>query len=128
MATEFVERKRWLFLGLPFTFTKYIIKENVLTIDSSFFKKVENDCYMYKIQDVELNASLMERVFGLGTVICYTGDTTHPKLLLVHIRNARAVKDFILEASETARLKRRTINTVDIGVGDMDLDGDGLPD
>lgn len=128
MATEFVERKRWLFLGLPFTFTKYIIKENVLTIDSGFFKKVENDCYMYKIQDVGLNASLMERVFGLGTVICYTGDTTHPKLLLVHIRNARAVKDFILEASETARLKRRTINTVDIGVGDMDLDGDGLPD
>ena len=128
MATEFVERKRWLFLGLPFTFTKYIIKENVLTIDSGFFKKVENDCYMYKIQDVELNASLMERVFGLGTVICYTGDTTHPKLLLVHIRNARAVKDLILEASETARLKRRTINTVDIGVGDMDLDGDGLPD
>ena len=128
MATEFVERKRWLFLGLPFTFTKYIIKENVLTIDSGFFKKVENDCYMYKIQDVELNASLMERVFGLGTVICYTGDTTRPKLLLVHIRNARAVKDFILEASETARLKRRTINTVDIGVGDMDLDGDGLPD
>lgn len=128
MATEFVERKRWLFLGLPFTFTKYIIKENVLTIDSGFFKKVENDCYMYKIQDVELTASLMERVFGLGTVICYTGDTTHPKLLLVHIRNARAVKDFILEASETARLKRRTINTVDIGVGDMDLDGDGLPD
>ena len=128
MATEFVERKRWLFLGLPFTFTKYIIKENVLTIDSGFFKKVENDCYMYKIQDVELNASLMERVFGRGTVICYTGDTTHPKLLLLHIRNARAVKDFILEASETARLKRRTINTVDIGVGDMDLDGDGLPD
>ena len=128
MATEFVERKRWLFLGLPFTFTKYIIKENVLTIDSGFFKKVENDCYMYKIQDVELNASLMERAFGLGTVICYTGDTTHPKLSLVHIKNARAVKDFILEASETARLKRRTINTVDIGVGDMDSDGDGLPD
>ena len=128
MATEFVERKRWLFLGLPFTFTKYIIKENVLTIDSGFFKKVENDCYMYKIQDVELNASLMERAFGLGTVICYTGDTTHPKLSLVHIKNARAVKDFILEASETARLKRRTINTVDIGGGDMDLDGDGLPD
>ena len=128
MTTEFVERKRWLFLGLPFTFTKYIIKENVLTIDSGFFKKVENDCYMYKIQDVELNASLMERAFGLGTVICYTGDTTHPKLSLVHIKNARAVKDFILEASETARLKRRTINTVDIGVGDMDLDGDGLPD
>ena len=30
---EFVERKRWLFFGLPFTFTKYTIKEDMITID-----------------------------------------------------------------------------------------------
>lgn len=128
MAMEFTERKRLLFFGLPFTFTKYIVKENMITIDSGFFKKVENDCYMYKVQDVQLSRSLPERIFGLGTVVCYTGDTTHPRLLLVHIKNSRTIKDFILEASETARLKRRTINTVDIGVGDVDLDGDGIPD
>ncbi len=124
MATEFVERKRWLFFGLPFTFTKYTIKENTLTIDSGLLKRVENDCYMYKIQDVELVTSLMERIFGLGTVVCYTGDTTHPQLKLIHIKNARAVKDFILEASENARMKRRTINTMDIGVGELDILGD----
>lgn len=124
MAMEFVERKRWLFLGLPFTFTKYIVRENTITIDSGLLKKIENDCYMYKVQDVELITSLMERIFGLGTVVCYTGDTTHPKLELIHIKNARAVKDFILEASETARMKRRTISTLDIGAGEADgLDG-----
>lgn len=122
MAAEFTERKRWLFLGLPFTFTKYIIKENVLTTDSGFFKKVENDCYMYKIQDVELVTSLMERIVGIGTVICYTGDTTHPKLILSHIKNARAVKEFILETSEQARMKRRTLNTLDIGTVPDDID------
>ena len=123
MATEFVEKKRWLFLGMPFTFTKYYIKENTITIDSGLLKKVENDCYMYKVQDVELVTSLMERIFGLGTVVCYTGDTTHPKLILEHIRNAKEIKNYILEASEEARIKRRTLNTLDIGAADL-ADGD----
>ncbi len=122
MATEFAERRRWLFLGLPFTFTKYIIKENILTIESGLLRKTENDCYMYKIQDVELVTSLMERMVGIGTVVCYTGDTTHPQLILSHIKNAKAVKDFILEASEQARMKRRTLNTLDIGAGSEDID------
>ena len=125
MATEFVEKKRWLFFGLPFTFTKYHIKDNTITIDSGLLKKVENDCYMYKVQDVELVNSLAERMFGLGTVVCYTGDTTHPKLMLEHIKNAREIKNFIVEASEQARMKRRTLNTLDIGAAELD-DGDFL--
>lgn len=123
MATEYMEKKRWLFFGLPFTFTKYYIKENTITIDSGLLKKVENDCYMYKVQDVELVTSLMERIFGLGTVVCYTGDTTHPKLILEHIKNAKEIKNYILEASEEARIKRRTLNTLDIGAADL-ADGD----
>ncbi len=121
---EFTERKRLLFFGLPFTFTKYIVKENMITVDSGFFRKVENDCYMYKVQDVEHTASLAERMFGLGTVVCYTGDTTHPKLCLEHIRNSRVVKDFILKESEEARIKRRTVNMLDIGSGEIDSEGD----
>lgn len=116
---EFVERKRWLFLGLPFTFTKYTIKEDMITVDTGLLKTVENDCYMYKVQDVQLTATLMEKMFRLGTVICFTGDTTDPKLELVHIKNARAVKEFILEMSEKARVKRHTVNMLDIGSGDM---------
>ncbi len=126
MITEgqYTERKRWVFLGLPFTFTTYHISENVITIDSGFFRKVENDCYMYKVQDVELVATFGERIAGLGTVICYSGDTTHPRLVLAHIKNARTIKNYILEASENARMKRRTLNTLNIGTEAMDdMDG-----
>ena len=123
MSGEFVEKKRWLFLGLPFTFTKYVIKEDMITVDTGVFTKVENDCYMYKVQDVEHTASIWERMVGLGTIVCYTGDTTHPKLLIEHIRNSKQIKEFILKESEEARLKRRTVNMLDIGSGELgDID------
>ena len=117
---EFKERKRWVFLGLPFTFTKYTVKEDMITISAGLLKTVENDCYMYKVQDVVLTVTLIERLFKLGTIKCHTGDTTNPTLVIEHVRNAKAIKDFILEISEQARLKRRTLNTLDIGTGEMD--------
>ncbi len=117
---EYRERKRLLFFGLPWTFTKYTIREDDVVINSGFLKTYENNCYMYKIQDVELQVSLIERIFGLGTVVCYTGDTTHPRLLLERIKNAKEIKDYILKESEEARRKRRTLNTLDIGSEGID--------
>ena len=117
----FVEKKRWLFLGLPFTFTKYTITEEQITINSGLFTRIENDCYMYKIQDTVLSVSLLQRIFGIATVVCKTSDVTHGQLVLKNIKNANAIKDCIVECSEEQRLKRRTINTLNI---DADVDGD----
>ena len=117
----YVERKRWLFLGLPWTFTKYTIEDSMLTVDTGLLKTVENDCYMYKVQDVRLETSIIEKLFGLGTVICYTGDTTDKEIVLRHIRHSKEIKNYILGKSEEERRKRRTLNTLDIGVsGDID--------
>lgn len=119
---QYVERKRWLFFGLPFTFTKYTINEQVITVDAGLLSTTENDCYLYKVQDVELRTTLMERIFGLGTVACYTGDNTHPQLFLEHIKHAKEIKDYILHTSEEARRKRRTLNTLNIDAADIDAD------
>lgn len=120
----FQERKRWLFLGLPFTFTKYIIREEVLSVDTGFLTTVENDCYMYKVQDVQHSATLFEKIFKLGTVTCITGDKTHPKIEMVHIKHSKAIKNYILKQSEKARIKRRTVNMQNIGANDLDGDID----
>lgn len=103
----YVERKRSKFLGLPLSYTKYVISESKLTITSGFLSITEDDAFMYKIQDVRLTRSFMERIFKLGTITCYTGDTTHPKLVLEHIKRAGTIKDFIMYSSEEARRKRR---------------------
>ncbi|MBO4904418.1 MAG: PH domain-containing protein [Lachnospiraceae bacterium] len=121
----FTERKRWLFFGLPFTFTKYILKDDILTTQSGFFKTVINDCYMYKIVDVQLEKTLMEKMAGLGTVVCYTSDTTDKVLKISHVRHSEQIKNFILEKSEKMRMKRRTLTTLSLN-SDVLEETDGI--
>lgn len=127
-SVMFAERKRLLFFGLPWTFTKYTVTPDLVTVNQGLLNTTEDDCYMYKIQDVKLKTSLMERLFGLATIVCYTGDVTNPELSIIHVRHAKDIKSYLLKASEAARLKRRTINTSDISAHSADLDNDGIPD
>ncbi|WP_167954686.1 PH domain-containing protein [Anaerosporobacter faecicola] len=117
---SFIEKKRTKFLALPICFTTYTINEEKINIKSGFLSITEDDAYMYKIQDVRLKKSLLERIFHIGTVVCFTGDTTHPELVLVHIKHAAEIKDYIMTASEEARRKRRTMHTLDIDVEELD--------
>ena len=119
------EKKRWLLFGLPLTFTKYTLTEEQIIINTGFLNQEENNCYMYKVQDTVLSSSLLQRMAGLGTV-CKTSDVTHPQLVMKNIKNARKIKDFIIENSEDQRMKRRTINTLNISAeaDSSDLDGD----
>ena len=63
----------------------------MLTTDQGLLKTEENDCYMYKVQDEA------------------------EELKLIHIKKSKEVKNYLLKASEAARMKRRTLNTLDIG-------------
>lgn len=120
----YCERKRLLFFGLPWTFTKYTITPSTLTIDEGLLRTEENDCYMYKVQDVKLTTTFMEKIFRMGTITCFTGDVTTPEIKLVHIKKSKEIKNYLLKASEAARIKRRTLHTQDISAGKDDFDLD----
>lgn len=119
---KFVEKKRSLFFGLPLSFTSYRIDEELIYRKEGLLNLKEDDCYLYKIQDVTLTRSLFERMFGLSTIICHTGDTTDPILTLSHIRNGEEIKKYLVKASDDERLKRRTINTLNISAENIDDD------
>ncbi|MBQ4293744.1 MAG: PH domain-containing protein [Lachnospiraceae bacterium] len=123
-VVRFRERKRLAFFGLPWTFTVYTITNSVLRRKQGFFKTVEDDCYLYRIQDVRLTRTLGERMFGTGTVICYSGDPSDPELRLIHVKHSREIKDFILSASEQCRIKRRTVSMqhIDAPLGHDEMD------
>ena len=77
---------------------------------------------MYKIVDVQLEKSLIEKMLGLGTVVCFTSDTTDKVLKISHVRHAEQIKNFILEKSEKMRMKRRTLTTMSLNSDGGDVD------
>ena len=61
-------------------------------------------------------------MLGLGTIHCFTGDVTDPDLKLLHIKHAKEIKEYLLEESEQARLKRRTLNMQNIGAESVEAE------
>ncbi len=126
---KYSERSRWLLFGLPWTFTRYEIRENDFTIIKGFFTVRENDCYMYKISDVEVTSTLLQRMAGLSTIVLYTSDVTDRTIVMKNIKHGKEIKDFLLQASEAARLRRRTVSMQNIGFGAGDIhDVDDMDD
>ena len=118
---RYSERSRWLLFGLPWTFTKYEIRDNDFTIIKGFFTVRENDCYMYKISDVEITSTLLQRMAGLSTITLFTSDVTDRTIVMKNIKHGKEIKDFLLQASEEARIRRRTVSMQNIGFGADDI-------
>ncbi len=126
---KYKERSRWLLFGLPWTFTRYEIRENDIAVITGFFNLRENDCFMYKVSDVEITRSLAQRMAGLSTIVLYTADVTDRTIVMKNIKHGKEIKDYILQASEKARLRRKTVNMQNIGFGADDIhDADGYDD
>ena len=94
------ERQRWAFLGLPFTFTKYIITDRRLVIETGFFVSKESEILHYRILDMNYSRNVLQKMFGLGTIKLYSQDITHPELVIKNIKNSRVFKEKLAELTE----------------------------
>lgn len=117
----YVEKKRTSIFALPLYFTTYTVGEDTINRRKGLLNIVEDDMFLYKVQDVKMKRSLWERIFKLGTVICYTGDVTDKEFHFEHIRNSAEIKEYVMRKAEEERRKRRTLHT-------MDIDVSGVPD
>lgn len=100
------DRKR-TFLGLPWSFTRYRLTEEKLIIDTGFFTRKEDEIRLYRIMDIGLKRSLGERMFGLGTIHCCSGDKTSPEFDIKRIKKSRDVKELLSDLVEKRRMEQR---------------------
>ena len=100
-------RKRLLFFGLPFTFTKYTLTKEKMLIDTGVLNKKQEEVRLYRILDLTLTRSLAQRIFGLGTINCKTSDKALPVLELINIKNSQDIKEQLSDLVEAERVNKR---------------------
>ena len=124
------DRKR--FLGMPLSFTRYRLSDDRLFCEKGFFNIRADEVLLYRVRDLQLNMSLGQRIFGVGTICVVSSDKSVPHLDLKNVKNPREVKELIHKNVEAAKDKRRMRTTEimgDAASGDFhDFDDDGIDD
>ena len=115
------DRKRIIF-GLPWTFTKYMLTDEKLLIESGFLNKNEEEVRLYRIMDVTLRRPLGQRIFGLGTIHCCTADKSTPEFDIKRVKRAREVKEMLSDMIEKERNEKRIYGREYMNSSDMDDD------
>lgn len=116
------ERKR-LWCRLPWTFTKYALSEDRLFITSGLFKTVENEVRLYRVLDLSLSRTLIQKIFHLGTIRVSSSDKSMGNFELVNIPDSARVKEQISELVEENRDKKRVTSREFMG-DDLDIEED----
>lgn len=100
------DRKRIIF-GLPWTFTKYVLTKEKLLIQTGILSTKEEEVRLYRIMDVTLRRSLVQRLFGLGTIHCCSADKSTPEFDIKWIPDSAAVKEKLSDLVEAERMAKR---------------------
>ena len=75
--------KKRTFLGLPLSFTRYYLTDHQLITRVGFLSIKEDEIELYRIVDKRIEQTLLQRLFGCGTVIILSRDEDTPEKHLV---------------------------------------------
>ena len=99
------DRKRYL--GMPLSFTRYMLSEDRLFLSRGFLSIQDDELLLYRIRDISTSRNLFQRLLGVGTVTVLSSDKTNPTLVLKNIRNPVAVKELLHGQVEEMKLRRQ---------------------
>ncbi|MCI8304952.1 MAG: PH domain-containing protein [Lawsonibacter sp.] len=114
-SIEYLWKDRKRHLGLPLSFTRYSLSEDRLFCEVGLFNLKQDEVLLYRVRDLQLNMSLGQRIFGVGTICVVSSDKSIPHLDLKNVKHPREVKELIHKNVEEAKNKRRMRTTELVG-------------
>jgi len=125
MTIQYLWKDRKRFLGLPLSFTRYMMSEDRLFTSVGALNIRDDEVLLYRVRDIDTQRTLWQRLFGVGTVTVMSSDKTMPNVVLKNVKNPVYVKELIHRQVEEMKIRRR------VRIGEImttDTDGDGEPD
>lgn len=119
-SIQYIWKDRKRILGMPITFTRYRLSEDRLFCEKGFLNIKQDEVLLYRVRDLQLNMSLGQRIFGVGTICVVSSDKSVPHMDLVNVKDPRNVKEMIHRSVEEAKDKRR-MRTMEV-MGGEDAD------
>lgn len=121
------DRKRTIF-GLPWSFTKYSLDNQRFYLERGLFNTRYDEVRLYRMTDVVLERTLMQKIFGIGTLRIDSSDKSLGDFSIVNIKDSEKVKELFSQKIEEQRRANRVYTRESIGNQEMDEDQDGYGD
>ena len=99
------DRKRPIF-GLPLSFTKYMLTDEKLIIDTGILSRRQEEIRLYRITDFSVTQKLFQRLFGVGNIHISSSDNTQGEFTIFEIKKEYEVKELLSDMVEKEREKK----------------------
>ncbi|MSS36524.1 PH domain-containing protein [Clostridium porci] len=100
------DRKR-LWCGLPWTFTHYRLENEKLFVKRGFLTVTNDEIRLYRIKDVSVKCTFLQRVFGIGTILVSSSDMSMGNFLNQNVRKPEEVWKLLSDKVEEQRQQKR---------------------
>lgn len=115
------DKKRTIF-GLPISFTTYKLNKETLIIKTGWLNTNEDDIKLYRILDLSVKKSFIQRIFGVGTIKINSSDKSLGEFEIKNVKEVDTVKQLISQNVEEQReLKRISGREFMVDIDDDDM-------
>ena len=131
ITIQYLWKDRKRFLGMPLSFTRYMLSEDRLFLSVGFLNIKDDEILLYRVRDIDTSRTLWQRIFGVGTITVMSSDKTMPTLELKNVKDPIFVKELLHKQVEEMKIQRRVrvgeiigneVDDADDEFDDSDLD------
>jgi uncharacterized membrane protein YdbT with pleckstrin-like domain len=90
--------------------TNYRISADRIEYERGILSRSTDNLDMFRVTDLKMRRTLLDRLFDIGTVEILSSDETHPVFFLASIPNPREAYDLLKQISLNADRRRGVVH------------------